>query len=116
MEERRVGLEEVVLHIEDEWRVAEEGPRCKPRVPQIASPRRGSVVTAATHSRALTYLLARFPTWRYICTHNRNAYFLRANLLPPFPPFSTRGRISLTNVIFVLCVSSRCNFDVSFYH
>lgn len=37
---KKVGPEEVVLHIEDEWRVAEEGPtRCKPRVPQIASPR-----------------------------------------------------------------------------
>lgn len=59
MEERRVGLEEVVLHIEDERRVAEDGPRCKPRVPQIASPpRRGSVVTPPI--RALAYLLAFF--------------------------------------------------------
>lgn len=56
MEERRVGLEEVVLHIEDERRVAEDGPRCKPRVPQIASPPRpGSVVTPPTHPRACLF-------------------------------------------------------------
>lgn len=85
MEERKVGLEEVVLHIEDERRVAEEGPRCKPRVPQIASPRRGSVVTPV---RALAYLLARFPTWRYIFTRKFTAHLSLPSL----------RRISLTNV------------------
>lgn len=74
-----------MLHIEDERRVAEEGPRCKPRVPQIASPRRGSVVTPV---RALAYLLARFPTWRYIFTRKFTAHLSLPSL----------RRISLTNV------------------
>lgn len=102
MEERKVGLEEVVLHIEDERRVAEEGPRCKPRVPQIASPRRGSVVTAATRSRACLFT----------CSLSNLAIHLYSQIYcPPFPPFSASYFVDKR--LFALCISSPRNSDAS---
>lgn len=84
-----------MLHIEDERRVAEESPRCKPRVPQIASPRRGSVVTAATRSRACLFT----------CSLSNLAIHLYSQIYcPPFPPFSASYFVDKR--LFVLCISS----------
>lgn len=84
-----------MLHIEDERRVAEEGPRCKPRVPQIASPRRGSVVTAATRSRACLFT----------CSLSNLAIHLYSQIYcPPFPPFSASYFVD--KHLFALCISS----------
>lgn len=84
-----------MLHIEDERRVAEEGPRCKPRVPQIASPRRGSVVTAATRSRACLFT----------CSLSNLAIHLYSQIYcPPFHPFSASYFVD--KHLFALCISS----------
>lgn len=84
-----------MLHIEDERRVAEESPRCKPRVPQIASPRRGSVVTAATRSRACLFT----------CSLSNLAIHLYSQIYcPPFPPFSASYFVDKR--LFALCISS----------
>lgn len=87
---KKVGPEEVVLHIEDEWRVAEEGPtRCKPRVPQIASPR--SVVAYSP------FAFVDF-------TPRQLLVYPRATTRISFPSFLCSSPLSYP-------ISRRCDFD-----